>query len=163
MDLKGNPPPRRRCATLAGALLLATGLAPAFANEAAGPAQGCARQFEAAQRIDMESFRDYDADAFRAIHANNAVTVFASGHSFIGIDNIMAVLGSHFANREAVWSWKERYRVVDGCKSAYILYETTYAIPRIGLQQHALTGVTYSHVGGAWLAIADQGTPLPPP
>ena len=75
----------------------------------------------------------------------------------------MSVLGSHFRNREAVWSWTERYRSVDGCKTAYILYETTYAIPRIGLVQHALTGVTYTHKSGAWLAVADQGTPLPAP
>ncbi|HEY5971410.1 MAG TPA: hypothetical protein VIT22_05460 [Pseudoxanthomonas sp.] len=163
MDMKGNQKSHCRFSLLASVLLLGAVAAPAFATDTAGQARGCARQFETAQRIDMESFRDYDADTFRAIHAEDAITVFASGHSFIGIDNIMSVLASHFANREAVWSWTERYRVVDGCKTAYILYETTYAIPRIGLQQHALTGVTYTHVGGAWLAVADQGTPLPAP
>ena len=53
------------------------------------------------------------------------------------------------------------YRVVDGCNAAFILYETVYEIPRIGFRQHAYTGVTYSHDGHRWLAIADQGTPLP--
>ena len=159
MDMR--PKPRIPFSMLAGVLLLGAGIAPAFATD--GAARGCARQFEVAQRIDMESFRDYDAEAFRAIHADDAITIFASGHSFVGIDTIMSVLGSHFRNREAAWSWTERYRVVDGCKTAFILYETTYAIPRIGLVQRALTGVTYTHVGGAWLAVADQGTPLPAP
>lgn len=121
----------------------------------------CARQFEAAQRLDMESFRDYDAETFRAVHHDDAITVFDSGAVRIGIDAIMTTLASHFANREAVWSWTERYRVVDGCRSAYILYETVYEIPRIGYRQRALTGVTYTHNGRQWLAVADQGTKLP--
>ncbi|MBT2746621.1 MULTISPECIES: hypothetical protein [unclassified Lysobacter] len=146
----------------------------AFAGEAAADAsaqalnQGqnilhriCARQFEIAQKTDMESFRDYDAATFRAIHDERAITVFDSGGTRIGIDAIMAALASHFANREAKWSWTERYRVVDGCRSAYILYETVYEIPRIGYRQKALTGVTYTHDGFKWLSIADQGTKLP--
>jgi hypothetical protein len=131
------------------------------ANAEHGKARGCERQFEVAQRLDMESFRDYDAETFRSVHDDRAVTVFASGASFVGIDAIMQALASHFGNREALWSWTEKYRVVDGCKSAFILYETVYEIPRIGFHQRALTGVTYSHDGRKWLAIADQGTLLP--
>lgn len=125
-------------------------------------AEGCARQFDVAQRLDMESFRDYDAETFRAGHDERAVSIFASGDAFHGIDAIMDGLASHFRNREALWSWTEKYRVVDGCKSAYILYETVYEIPRIGFRQRALTGVGYTHVGDHWLAVSDQGTLLPP-
>lgn len=130
-------------------------------DEAQALASGCARQFERAQRIDMESFRDYDAETFRAIHDERAITVFASGARREGIDAIMAALASHFRNREGRWSWVERYRVVDGCKAAFILYETVYELPSIGYRQRALTGVTYTHDGNGWLAVADQGTPLP--
>lgn len=121
----------------------------------------CARQFEVAQRMDMESFRDYDAETFRAVHDERATTVFGSGTTLIGIDAIMNAFTSHFTNREARWSWTERHRVVDGCSSAFILYETVYEIPRIGFRSRALTGVTYTYDRGKWLAIADQGTPLP--
>lgn len=131
------------------------------ASAAEGTAAGCAAQFEVAQKLDMESFRDFDADTFRAGHDERAVTVFASGARRIGIDAIMTALAGHFANRNAVWSWTELYRVVDGCNSAYILYDTSYDIPSIGFHQHALTGVTYSHDGNAWLSISDQGTLLP--
>ncbi|MDY6948638.1 MAG: DUF4440 domain-containing protein [Pseudomonadota bacterium] len=124
-------------------------------------AAGCARQFERAQRVDMESFRDYDAATFKAGHHPEAVTVFASGAVRYGIDAVMQALRSHFENREAVWAWKELYRVVDGCKSAFILYETTYDIASVGFHQRALTGVTYTHHRGKWLAVADQGTLLP--
>ena len=89
----------------------------AFAQDAAG----CARQFEVAQRVDMESFRDFDKETWLAGHDERAVTVFASGAKRIGIDAIEQALASHFANREAVWSWTELYRVVDGCHSAIIL------------------------------------------
>jgi hypothetical protein len=148
-------------------LLLVAGLAIALVGAVAAAvpdggeaAAGCARQFEEAQRIDMESFRDFDAETFRAGHHPDAVTIFASGAVRYGIDSIMSALNSHFVNRNAVWSWTELYRVVDGCKSAFILYDTTYDIPSIGFHQHALTGVTYTHHGNRWLAIADQGTLL---
>jgi hypothetical protein len=124
-------------------------------------AAGCGRQFEAAQRADMESFRDYDTETFRNGHHPDAVTIFASGAVRYGIDAIMQVLASHFTNREAVWAWTVKYRVVDGCKSAFILYETTYDIPSSGFHQRALTGVTYSYHRGKWLSIGDQGTLLP--
>ncbi|QWP75744.1 hypothetical protein J5226_19355 [Lysobacter sp. K5869] len=151
------------CAAALCAVAGAASAAEPSASDASqnGRARGCARQFEAAQRADMESFRDYDADTFRAGHDERAVTVFDSGGVRIGIDAIMAALAGHFQNREAKWSWTERYRVVDGCRSAYILYETVYEIPRIGYRQRALTGVTYTHDGAKWLAIADQGTRLP--
>lgn len=129
--------------------------------DAPAVAAGCARSFERAQRIDMESFRDYDAATFKAGHHPEAVTVFASGAVRYGIDAVMEALRSHFENREAVWAWTERYRVVDGCKAAFILYETTYDIPSVGFHQRALTGVTYTYHRGKWLAVADQGTLLP--
>ena len=128
-----------------------------------GWAQGCAEQFELAQRTDMESFRDYDRETFREGHDPRAVTIFASGAVRYGIDSIMATLEFHFANREAIWAWTELYRVVDGCKSAFILYNATYDIPRIGFHQRTLTGVTYTHDGNRWLSIADQGTYLEAP
>lgn len=152
----------RRALIAAGITLM--GLSNVTASpESDGPQAlaGCARQFEKAQRIDMESFRDYDAETFRAGHHPDAVTVFANGAVRYGIDAIMEALRSHFEGREAVWAWTERYRVVDGCKSAFILYETTYDIPSSGFHQRALTGVTYSYHRGKWLAIADQGTALP--
>ena len=126
-------------------------------------AHGCAQQFELAQRLDMESFRDYDRETFRDGHDPRAVTIFASGAVRYGIDNIMAALDSHFTNREAIWAWNELYRVVDGCKSAFILYDATYDIPSSGYHQRTLTGVTYTHQGNRWVSIADQGTYLEAP
>ena len=123
----------------------------------------CRLQFDLAQRTDMESFRDYDADTFRAGHTDDAVTVFSSGAVRYGIDAIMQALASHFSGREAIWEWTELSRSVNGCKTAYILYETHYRIPRINLDIHALTGVTYTYRHGLWLAVADQGTLLPDP
>ena len=141
-----------------GAIVMALGSMSAVASPDDAVAAGCARQFEIAQRTDMESFRDFDAETFRAVHHPEAVTVFASGAVRYGIDAIMAALASHFANRQAVWAWTELHRVVDGCKTAFILYDTTYDIPAVGFHQRALIGVTYTRVGNKWLALADQGT-----
>jgi hypothetical protein len=123
----------------------------------------CAAQFERAQRMDMESFRDYDAETFRAVHHPDAVTIFASGDAFYGVDAIMGALASHFENREAIWAWTEVYRLVEGCRTAFILYDATYTIPSIGYHQRTLTGVTYTYSRNKWLAIADQGTYLEAP
>jgi hypothetical protein len=151
----------RRAVLLAGVMVVTVAtLAGASSPDPVAAAAGCAAQFEVAQRTDMESFRDYDAETFRAGHHPDAVTVFASGAVRYGIDAIMAALNSHFVNHEAIWSWTELYRVVDGCKSGFILYDTVYEIPSIGFHQHALTGVTYTHDGEKWISIADQGTLL---
>jgi hypothetical protein len=148
---------------VAAAIIAGVSTVSASEQQLDGPAvaAGCARQFERAQRVDMESFRDYDAETFKSVHHPEAVTVFASGAVRYGIDAVMEALRSHFEGREAVWAWKELYRVVDGCKSAFILYETTYDIASVGFHQRALTGVTYTYHRGKWLAIADQGTLLP--
>lgn len=128
-----------------------------------GKAARCAAQFERAQRIDMESFRDFDAERFRSVHHPDAVTIFASGDAFYGVDAIMNALARHFQDREAIWAWHEVYRLVDGCNSAFILYDATYTIPSVGYHQRTLTGVTYTYRNNRWLAIADQGTYLEPP
>jgi hypothetical protein len=153
--------PIARRLLLGGALVVTLSGATAAAADDSTAAAGCARQFEEAQRLDMESFRDYDAETFRAGHHPDAITVFASGARRVGVDAIMAALAPHFADREAIWAWTELYRLVDGCRSGFILYDTTYDIPSIGFHQHALTGVTYTHAGDKWLAIADQGTLIP--
>jgi hypothetical protein len=155
-----------RVALAAGAaVLMLSSAQSASATETHRKAARCAAQFEHAQRTDMESFRDYDAQVFRDIHHRDAVTIFASGDVFYGVDAIMAALASHFENREAIWAWTELYRVVDGCTSAFILYDATYTIPSIGYHQRTLTGVTYTYnrKERKWLGIADQGTYLEAP
>jgi len=130
-------------------------------NSGAGPIDRvCAIKFDAAQRADMQSFRDYDAETFRAVHDPEAVSIFASGDRFVGIDAIMTALDGHFTGREAIWSWTELNRRVEGCRTAYIEYETVYEIPSIDFYQRALTVVTYIYTGGRWLVIMDQGTLL---
>ena len=124
-------------------------------------ALGCARDFEVAQRTDMESFRSFDARTFRDGHHPEAVTIFAGGARRMGIDAIMEALAPHFERRTATWRWVELHRFVDGCRNAYILYETWYDDPSRDVSQHQLTAVTYVRDRGRWLAIADQGTLLP--
>ncbi len=150
-------------ATLGG--VLSVSAATPTEAELAGPerhrARICARQFEEAQRTDMESFRDFDAETFRAIHHPDAITIFSSGAIRSGIDAIMAAHAGHFAAREAIWAWTEVSRVVDGCNAAFILYNATYDIPSSGFHLRSLVGVTYTYQDHRWLAIADQSTRLP--
>ena len=160
--LSGNPVTARRGLIAIGALALAmTSTSSLAAADPAAAAQGCADQFEIAQRTDMESFRDFDEATWLAGHHPAAVTVFASGAVRYGLDSIAKTLHNHFVNKNAVWSWTELYRVVDGCRAAFILYDAHYDIPSIGFKQHTLTSVTYTHVGDRWLSIGDQGTLLP--
>ncbi|PZF83988.1 DUF4440 domain-containing protein [Jiangella anatolica] len=148
---------------LAAAALALPGIAATSAASGGGDGghRGCAAKFDEAQRIDMESFRDFDAEAWREGHHEDAVSVFASGHRFDGIDAIMAAQQSHFANREAIWTWTEIDRHVYGCRSATIEYDATYELPRIGFKSRALTVVTYTYERGRWLSIYDQGTAFP--
>jgi hypothetical protein len=144
-----------------GAVGLLAASSPALAS-GAGHHDGnsCAHKFDVAQRTDMESFRDFDADTWREGHDPNAVSIYASGARFVGLDAIMAAQVNHFKNKEAVWSWTELHRRVDGCSTGYIEYEAVYEIPRVHFYQKALTVVTYEYNHGKWLSIMDQGTML---
>ena len=128
-------------------LLLATGLA---ADATVGRAPDgdrrhgfCERSFDRAQRADMESFRDFDAETWREGHADDAISIFPSGEMFVGIEEIMTAAERHFTKKDAVWSWTELSRRVDGCTSAMIVYDATYDIPAFDYHQRALTTVTY--------------------
>ncbi|MGH9185022.1 MAG: hypothetical protein ACRD0U_04265 [Acidimicrobiales bacterium] len=157
---------KRHLLALAGAVVAIGMVVPATASTAS-PAtrRGCRQAFDEAQRQDMESFRDYDAEAFREVHHDDALTVFASGTLIVyGADNIMATLHRHFEDQEAIWSWTELSRFIDnGCRTGYILYDTTYELPSVNFVQHATVGVSYLRDNGKWLVIADQGTLIPPP
>lgn len=142
------------------------GVAPASAvssdeSRHGGGARGCAASFDEAQRIDMEAFRDYDAETWRDLHTDDAVSILSGGQRLAGIDTIMTALAGHFTGREAQWSWTEIDRRVDACRSAFIEYETVYAIPRIGLEIRAITAVSYVRERGDWKVVLDQSTPLP--
>jgi uncharacterized protein (TIGR02246 family) len=121
----------------------------------------CERRFDEAQRQDMESFRDYDADAFRDVHHPDAVSVFAVGAVAVGRDAIMEALAPYFEAKVASWSWTEITRSVQGCRTGVIVYRTL--IERPGLTRHAINTVTYTFQHGRWLVISDQGTEVDPP
>jgi hypothetical protein len=143
------------------ATALAVPAAAAADDGSSEGAAGCARQFEEAQRTDMESFRDFDRETWVAGHDDDAITIFTTGLMVQGRDNIANILRNHFNNRNAVWTWTELTRAVDGCKTATIVYDATYAIPSQNLVLREIVSVSYTHKGDKWLSVIDQGTELP--
>jgi uncharacterized protein (TIGR02246 family) len=121
----------------------------------------CEKKFDQAQRQDMESFRDYDAEAFRDVHHPDATSVFAVGLVAIGRDAIMEALAPYFEAQVATWSWTEITRTVQGCRTGVIVYRTL--IERPGFSRHAINTVTYTYEHGRWLVISDQGTEVAAP
>lgn len=161
-----------RLAGIAVALAAAAILVPAGPHHSGGvsqaaPADGpglaryCDRTLTEAARADMESFRDFDAETFRALHDDRAVTVFPSGFVAVGIDAVMAALGPHFADRYAVWTWTETGRIVESCRSAVIFFDARYEIPSQGFAQDQIVAVTWIWKRGEWLAVADTNTLVP--
>ena len=86
--------------------------------------------------------------------------VIADGRVRIGLDAVAAGSRPRFVNKDSVWSWTETTRKVDGCSTAFIIYTTKYAIPRLDYWFTAVTSVTYEYKEGRWLVIMDQGTLL---
>lgn len=121
----------------------------------------CARTFDEAQRTDMESYRDFDRATWVAGHDDDAITIYSSGAMVQGRDAIAASQNGHFTNRNAVWSWTEKTRAVDGCSTATIVYDATYAIPAQNFSLHLIINVTYTFKHGKWLSVIDQGTEIP--
>lgn len=156
---------RNRLALAAAALVAAASAAvPAVATADDGSvatAQGCAAKFDEVQRTDMESFRDFDLATWVSVHDPNSVMVSGSGRLYVGIDAIVTALQSHFTNRNATWTWTELFRNVEGCKTATIIYDATYAIPSIGFSQRSTVSVVYTYELGTWLSVIDQTTIRP--
>jgi hypothetical protein len=125
------------------------------------PHSSCEEKFDQAQRQDMESFRDYDAEAFRDVHHPDATSVFAVGAVAIGRDAIMEALAPYFEAQTSKWSWTEITRSVQGCRTGVIVYRTL--IERPGFSRHAINTVTYTYEHGRFLAISDQGTEVAAP
>jgi ketosteroid isomerase-like protein len=118
-------------------------------------------RFDAAQRLEMEAFRDYDRAAWHDLHAVDAVSILPTGAVVAGRDEIMRAMAAHFDERAAQWSWTELSRRVQREAVAHVLYETVYEIAGRGFRQRALTGVTYAFDDGRWRVVVDQGTALP--
>jgi hypothetical protein len=134
---------------------LALCVSNAEASAAAPDTAQCAQQFDVAQKSNMEAFRNYDKDAFYNLRNDKAAAIFSSGYAFYGRDNIMKALSGHFGNKKAIWSWEEKYRFVDGCKTAFIVYDAHYD------SEHSLTSVTFTYSNDKWQVVKDQGTLLP--
>jgi hypothetical protein len=124
-------------------------------------ASWCARKFDEAQRTDMESYRDFDKATWVAGHDDDAITIYSTGAMVQGRDAIAASQNGHFTNRNAVWSWTEKTRAVDGCSTGTIVYDATYAIPSQNFNLHLIINVTYTFKHGKWLSVIDQGTEIP--
>jgi hypothetical protein len=58
--------------------------------------------------------------------------------------------------------WSKLTRAVDGCKTATIVYDATYAVPSDNFTLREIVSVTYTYKHGRWLSVIDQGTELPP-
>jgi hypothetical protein len=148
-------------AAITGAALLSIPAASAADTGTSDLDSHCARQFEEAQRVDMESFRDFDKETWVAGHDDDAIAIFTTGLIVQGRDRIGTTMAGHFANRNATWTWTELNRAVDGCKAASIVYDATYAIPSQGFVLREIVSVSYTYKRGQWLSTIDQGTEIP--
>jgi hypothetical protein len=120
----------------------------------------CARKFDQAQRTDMESFRDFDRETWVEGHDDDAISIYNNGTWVQGRDAIAASQNAHFTNRNAVWTWTELTRAVDGCSTATIVYDATYAIPSQNFSVRLIINVTYTFKRGKWFSVIDQGTEM---
>ena len=120
----------------------------------------CARKFDEAQRTDMESYRDFDRETWVEGHDDDAVSIYNNGRWVQGREAIAASQNAHFTNRNAVWSWTELTRAVDGCNTGTIVYDATYAIPSLNVSVRPIVNVTYTFKRGKWFSVIDQGTEI---
>ena len=151
-------------AMAAGSLaLLAAAASPLLPVQAqtSGHHNNCERKFDAAQRQNMESFRDYDREAFVDVHHPDAVSVFAAGVVAVGRDEIMEALDGYFRDKVAEMELDRGDPRGARLQDGVIVYQTL--IERPGLTRHALNTVTYSYEHGRWLVVSDQGTAIEPP
>ena len=154
-------------ATAAGLSLVAAAVmaaaAPAAADTTGGPAAAgtCARDFDRAIQQYVDTTDRRDAAGFNALLDQDVTAVLRLGDTFDGKREVATFIEEFFAEPGWTQSFTVLKKVVHGCHTAFVLYDSVYADPGAGVRLHLIIGVTFTHRHGRWLIVHNQDSGAP--
>jgi len=123
-----------------------------------GRAVGCERQFHEAVREYVETTDDRDAEGFNALLHPDITAILPGGIVFAGKEETAAFIDQFFARTDWTQSLTVRRTTVDGCATAFVLFDSVYAEPASGYRDDLVIGITWTREHGRWLVLHDQNT-----
>lgn len=120
---------------------------------------GCARRFDATIDLYVGSHPIRDVDMLAETLHDAWTVVFPDGELLLGKAAGLAWVREEFFSDPA-WtqSFTEIRRVVRGCRTGFILFDSIYEQP--GYRTNLLIGLSLTYEKGRWLIIQDQNTRL---
>lgn len=152
---------RHRAAAAGLALAALAVLGPAAAAAPATTStgsHGCGRQLDAAVDRYVATTDDRDARGFNALLHRDVTGVLPGGTVFAGKAEMAGFIDGFFARTDWTQSFEHLRTAVNGCSTAYVLFDSVYAEPEAGFRQQLAIGITWTREHGRWLVIADQNT-----
>jgi ketosteroid isomerase-like protein len=141
-----------------GAVAVLAGVSLGFETVAAQPpqpaAKHCARAFDKAVEAYVETTDEKDADEFAALLHDDVTAIFANGGVLYGKAETMGFIEPFFEATSWTQSFEELTRVVRGCKSGFVLFDSVFT--QDGEPTPLVIGVTFTWEHGRWLAIQNQ-------
>jgi hypothetical protein len=134
-----------------------SGAATQASPEPSSVAAGCARQFDVAIDKYTGAHPTRDIDQLASVLHDDWTVIFPDGELLLGKEEGLAWVRDEFFN-DPSWtqSFDEIRRVVRGCKTGFVLFDSIYEQP--GYRTHLLIGLSLTYEHGRWLVVQDQNT-----
>jgi hypothetical protein len=166
MGVMTNLLPAGRTAALAISIVSGIGVGlPAIAAPAA-PApdhgdQRCARQFDTAVRAYVSTTQTRNTAGFNALLHPDATVIFANGGVLSGKAEVAAFITGFFGDPGWSQSFTELSRHVEGCRTAFVLFDTVYRVPVDDRVSPLVVGLSFTYDHGRWLVLHNQDSTGP--
>jgi uncharacterized protein (TIGR02246 family) len=150
---------QRAAVVLAAVAAISSGLvagSPAPASQ--GKAIGCERQFHEAVRTYVATTDARDAEGFNALLHPDVTAILPGGTVIAGKQETAAFVRQFFARTDWTQSLIVTRTSVQGCATAFVLFDSVYAEPATGYQDNLMIGITWTRERGRWLVLHDQNT-----
>jgi hypothetical protein len=117
---------------------------------------GCQRQFDRAVDTYTRTTHERDAEGWASVLHPEVTAVFAGGDVLYGREATLDWAREFFADPGWTQTFDELTRVVDGCRSGFVLFDSVYT-PAPGADPKPLViGLTFTRERGRWLVLHNQ-------
>ncbi|KAA2265112.1 nuclear transport factor 2 family protein [Solihabitans fulvus] len=147
---------------LTAALALPAGASAADLPDRGHRETGCARQFDQAVQRYLDTTARHDADGFGTLAHDGYTIVMPDATVYAGKTDAMAFIREFFADTNWEQSFTLKQRVVSGCQTAFVLFDSVWHRPSDDYRSHLVIGLSWTREHGAWQVVQDQNTKVPP-
>ena len=116
----------------------------------------CEARFDRAVRAYTDTTHQRDVEGWGSLLHPDVTVVFAGGDVLYGKQQTMEWARGFFVDPAWTQTFEERTRVVEGCRSGFVLFDSEYT-PEPGADPKPLViGITFTFDRGRWLVLHNQ-------